>query len=179
MEQPVECRDRFSEYDVMGFIEYGGSIHVIPLIINPFRPIKIVVLTVTIRIDFKNRSFGERIAIPIIQRDACSDLQASSVMMFDFSDIGGQLGKILRNIRKLSVDNSDFFIKKRVRVIWRIRGAATAVSMIRGPEATGAPTRVTTVSLTELSYQKKGPEGSLIQEPFRTSYASAANIPQN
>ncbi|GFS48258.1 hypothetical protein TNCV_2296461 [Trichonephila clavipes] len=51
------------------------------------------------------------------------------------------------------------------------RGVATAVSMIRGPKATGCPTCVTTVPLTELSFLKRSPEGVLIRGQLRTSYA--------
>ncbi|GFX15204.1 HTH_Tnp_Tc3_2 domain-containing protein [Trichonephila clavipes] len=48
---------------------------------------------------------------------------------------------------------------------------ANAVSMIRGPQATGTPTCVTTVPLTWLSFLKKGTEGVLIRGPLRTRYA--------
>ncbi|GFV65210.1 DUF4758 domain-containing protein [Trichonephila clavipes] len=43
------------------------------------------------------------------------------------------------------------------------------------PQATWSPTSVTTISLTELSHLNKGPEGILIQGPFRASYASDWN----
>ncbi|GFU05872.1 hypothetical protein TNCV_3394621 [Trichonephila clavipes] len=49
----------------------------------------------------------------------------------------------------------------------------SAVSMIRSPQATGAPTSIITVPLTGLPYLKKGPEGILIQGPLRASYDSA------
>ncbi|GFU04238.1 hypothetical protein TNCV_863611 [Trichonephila clavipes] len=56
------------------------------------------------------------------------------------------------------------------------RGIATAISMIRNPQSTGAPTCVTTVPLTGFPYLKKGPEGISIQSSFRASYASAGFI---
>ncbi|GFT95832.1 hypothetical protein TNCV_311841 [Trichonephila clavipes] len=49
--------------------------------------------------------------------------------------------------------------------------------MTRGPQATGAPTRVSTVPLTGYSCLKKSPEEILIQGPFRTSYASGEHAP--
>ncbi|GFV33102.1 hypothetical protein TNCV_509411 [Trichonephila clavipes] len=60
----------------------------------------------------------------------------------------------------------------------KTRGVATAisaVSMIPGPQATGAPTYVTAVPLTGLSLLKEDTEGVLIRGPLRTSYASAQN----
>ncbi|GFW61397.1 hypothetical protein TNCV_4137141 [Trichonephila clavipes] len=62
-----------------------------------------------------------------------------------------------------------------VRIGSIIRGVATilsAVSMIRGSQATGAPKGVITVPLTRLPYLKKEAEGILIQGPLRASYAS-------
>ncbi|GFT02847.1 hypothetical protein TNCV_1846591 [Trichonephila clavipes] len=63
------------------------------------------------------------------------------------------------------------------------RGVATtvsAISMIQGPQATGAPTCVTTVPLTGLSFLKKAPEEVLIRGPLRTCYASdnESNVPK-
>ncbi|GFT97686.1 hypothetical protein TNCV_275311 [Trichonephila clavipes] len=47
--------------------------------------------------------------------------------------------------------------------------------MIRGPQATRAPTCETSPTNRVLIPKKKGPEGILIQGPFITSYASGAN----
>ncbi|GFT14515.1 hypothetical protein TNCV_4004601 [Trichonephila clavipes] len=54
------------------------------------------------------------------------------------------------------------------------RGVATtvsAISMIRSPQAIGAPTCVTAVPLTSLSFLKKGSEGVLKWSPLRADYA--------
>ncbi|GFV02359.1 hypothetical protein TNCV_1022871 [Trichonephila clavipes] len=47
----------------------------------------------------------------------------------------------------------------------RNRCVTTSVSMIRVPQATGAPTCVTAFPLTEFPYLKKGPEGYSMQRP--------------
>ncbi|GFX43689.1 hypothetical protein TNCV_511381 [Trichonephila clavipes] len=59
------------------------------------------------------------------------------------------------------------------------RGVATAVSatsVVRGLQATGVPTSVTTVPLIGLPYLKKYPEGILMQGLLRASYASAVEV---
>ncbi|GFU76894.1 hypothetical protein TNCV_4520501 [Trichonephila clavipes] len=57
------------------------------------------------------------------------------------------------------------------------RGVATAVSavsMIRGPQATGALTCASTVPQTGLPYLINSREGTFMQGPLRASYASDA-----